>query len=226
MNGGKTIWRYEVLNRRRNNNSHTLDDERQINLLLPVFKNSTKGRCMRKQCLSKWEKVKIQVAWWSCPDEMKWYKVCRNANVHHQWKWLTSMERYCVEICLDGLLDKWKISSSIVCANAFVSLRCSCYLMLRCRVCRSILPFPLLVEWAGHVAEHFWRCRFLLQLVRQWVNLETIQTWHKLICRSLRAQFGVNHEEHVGKSRTEVSSISVMEARWFRIVHVHTLGTV
>lgn len=69
------------------------------------------------------------------------------------------------------------------------------------------------VELSGsETTEHLGRCGLLLQLVRQRVNLEAVETGYKLIGGTLGAQLRVHHEEHVGKARAEVGAVGVMEA--------------
>jgi len=68
--------------------------------------------------------------------------------------------------------------------------------------------------------------RLGLKLIRQRMNFESIQAWNKLVCRTLRTIFRVNHEEHVGESGSKVSPIRVMMPRRFRSVNIDTFGAV
>jgi len=44
----------------------------------------------------------------------------------------------------------------------------------------------------------------LLNLISQRMDLETVETGHKLVCRTLWSIFRVHHEQHVGEPGTEV----------------------
>jgi len=73
------------------------------------------------------------------------------------------------------------------------------------------LPFTVVVAHGSHRRLEV-GCCLLLNLVSQGVDFEAIQSGNKLVCRAFRSVFGMNHEEHVGKSCAEVGAVSVVVA--------------
>merc|ERR1719383_1573872 len=56
-------------------------------------------------------------------------------------------------------------------------------------------------------------CSLLLELIRHRVDLEAVESGHKLVGRPLRSVLGMNHEEHVRETGAEVSAVGVVMTR-------------
>lgn len=69
-------------------------------------------------------------------------------------------------------------------------------------------------------------CGLLLYLISQLVDFEAIQTRYKLVGWALRSVLWMNHEQHVWKPCTEVSTVCMVVSRGFRSIDVHALGAV
>lgn len=82
-----------------------------------------------------------------------------------------------------------------------------------------------IVEHDG-ASRRFKSARASLDLVCNRVNLETVQSRHKLFYRLLWSIIWMNHEEHVREAGTKICAVTVMMSRTLWIVNVHTLGTV
>lgn len=68
--------------------------------------------------------------------------------------------------------------------------------------------------------------RTALDLVRDRVDFEAVQSRNKLFHRLLWPIIGMNHEEHVGEARTEIRAVTMMVPRALWIVDIHALRTV
>ena len=58
------------------------------------------------------------------------------------------------------------------------------------------------------------------------MNLEAVQSWHKLIATTFGSHLRMNEEEHVRESGAKVAAVGVMMLGRFGSVRIHALGTV
>lgn len=75
-----------------------------------------------------------------------------------------------------------------------------------------IVSFPAIVVADSAHGDLKVRSPLLLDLISQRMDLETVQSWNKLIGGLLRSILWVNHEQHMWETSSKVCPISMMMA--------------
>lgn len=114
-----------------------------------------------------------------------------------------------------SIFDCW---SHRCCCCQWSTCCCSCWCTNACRTgCRYCWTWCWLFEISS---------RLILQLIRHWMDFETIKSCNKLICWTFWSIFWMNHKKHMWKTCTEISTIDMMMSWTSRMINIHAFRTI